>query len=227
MMQNLSKVNIAQEKQYRNLLPQDHMQFKDAVTIADCHQKEKTVLSDSLVALKTLQLNFQKWFNEYNIATIKLKTRDTIKQKLEKTQNEVEKTKLQRDFEFQNMLCYEVIYQLVETRYNMLNPIITKWIQIQTIFYSKSFAHFSPIGSVDPNTQLTEKKIYSHVQDNQQAIRPTGSFVHADDGPRKDNLVKKMEAIAYSEADSSQFQTNELNKMVADVPLPSDKTGKK
>ena len=53
-MQHLCKVNIAQEKQYRSLLPQDHMQFKDAVTIADCHQKEKNVLNDSQVAMKTL-----------------------------------------------------------------------------------------------------------------------------------------------------------------------------
>ena len=121
------------------------------------------------------------------------------------------------------MMCYEVIYQLVETRYNMLNPIITKWIQIQSIFYSKSFAHFSPIGSVDPNTQLTEKRINQHAQRPEQEIRPTGSFVAPDEGPKKDNLVKKMEAIAYAEPDSSQFQTHEMNKMAADVPLPTDK----
>ena len=50
--------------------------------------------------MKTLQLNFQKWFNEYNIADIKLKTRDSIKQKLERAPNEVEKNKFQREFEF-------------------------------------------------------------------------------------------------------------------------------
>ena len=44
-----------------------------------------------------------------------------------------------------------------------------------------------------------------------------------DEGPKKDNLVKKMEAIAYSKPDSSKFVTNEMNQMAADVPKPPAK----
>jgi hypothetical protein len=130
-LQKLKKVNLNLESQYRHLLPQDSLQFKDAVTIADAHVKEKAVINDSEVVMKTLQLNFQKWFNEYSVCEHKIKARDAAKQKLERARDEVMKEQLQRDFDFQNKMTYQVMYELVDTRFNMLNPIITKWLQVQ------------------------------------------------------------------------------------------------
>ena len=101
------------------------------MTIADAHVKEKAVINDSEVVMKTLQLNFQKWFNEYSVCEHKIKARDAAKQKLERARDEVMKEQLQRDFDFQNKMTYQVMYELVDTRFNMLNPIITKWLQVQ------------------------------------------------------------------------------------------------
>jgi len=51
------------------------------------------------------------------------------------------------------------MWELVESRFTMLNPIVTKFLAIQSSFYSKSFANFSPIASMDPNKSITDKKI--------------------------------------------------------------------
>lgn len=57
-LMKLKKVNAYQEKQFKDLHNPHHMQYKDAQTIAECHKKEKAVLKDTEVAMKTLQLNF-------------------------------------------------------------------------------------------------------------------------------------------------------------------------
>ena len=167
--------------------------------------------------MKTLQLNFQKWFNEYNVCDHKIKARDAAKRKLENARDEVMKAQLQKEFDFQNKVTYQVMYELVDTRFNMLNPIITKWLQVQQIYYSKSFAHFGPIASIDPMMTITNKKINKPEDES----RPVGSFVNEE--PKKDKLSYKMEAIAGDDVNSSKFVTNELNQMVADVPRLSEK----
>lgn len=39
----------------------------------------------------------------------------------------------------------------------MLNPILTKFIQINSILFSKSYTHFSGIAAMDPNRGLIKK----------------------------------------------------------------------
>ena len=51
--------------------------------------KEKAVLQDSENVMKTLQLNFQKWFNEYSVCDHKIKARDLVKKKLDNARDEV------------------------------------------------------------------------------------------------------------------------------------------
>ena len=97
----LTKNNLTLEKQFRGLVPQGDMQFEEAVTIADCHAKEKAVLNDTEVAMKTLQLNFQKWYNEYNVLDCKLKIRDQYQQKIGKAANEPMRQQALRDFSMQ------------------------------------------------------------------------------------------------------------------------------
>lgn len=101
----------------------------------------------------------------------KIKARDAVKFKLDRTKDEVMRAQLQKDFDFQNKMTYQVMYELVDTRFNMLNPIITKWLQVQQIYYSKSFAHFGPVASIDPMMLITDKKINPPTDQT----RPVGS----------------------------------------------------
>ena len=66
------------------------------------------------------------------------------------------------------------MFELVESRFTMLNPIVTKFLAIQSSFYSKSFANFSPIGSIDPNKSITEKAISNQQFATNQ--RPAGAI---------------------------------------------------
>lgn len=63
---------------------------------------------------------------------------------------------------------------------------------------------------------ITDKKINKPAEGS----RPAGSLV--DEKPQKDKLSYKMEAIAGTDLNSSKFETNELNKMAADVPRLSE-----
>ena len=81
--------------------------------------------------------------------------------------------------------------ELLESRYNMLNPIITKWLQIQTILYSKSFAHFGPVASQDPNKAITHKKIYDQ---GKPQSRPAGAMAEPE-AKQLDRLAQRMQVI--------------------------------
>ena len=49
---------------------------------------------------------------------------------------------------------YRVMAELVENKTKMLNPILTKFIMLNQIFYQKSFSCFSEIASIDPNSAI-------------------------------------------------------------------------
>jgi hypothetical protein len=49
--------------------------------------------------------------------------------------------------------------ELIKSKHNMLNPVLTKFLQVNTILYSKSLSAFSPLGSIDPNAGLAHKII--------------------------------------------------------------------
>jgi len=48
---------------------------------------------------------------------------------------------------------------LTEKRSQMLNPIVTKFIHINTIFFNKATIALAPISSFDPNKGLTTKAV--------------------------------------------------------------------
>jgi len=47
--------------------------------------------------------------------------------------------------------------ELIKSQQNMLNPVLTKFLQVNTILYSKSVSVYSPLGLVDPNSGLAAK----------------------------------------------------------------------
>jgi hypothetical protein len=49
--------------------------------------------------------------------------------------------------------------ELVNQKEKMLNPVLTKFIQINAILYSKSYTNFSHIGAIDPNKNLINKMV--------------------------------------------------------------------
>ena len=55
------------------------------MTIAQCHDKQKSVLKDHKDSMRGLRLNYMKWFNEYNTILHKLKLRDQLKDKRDKS----------------------------------------------------------------------------------------------------------------------------------------------
>ena len=61
---------------------------------------------------------------------------------------------VKRELDFQTRTTYDIMEKLVTSMSNMLNPVLTKFIQINTMFYSKSIAINAPIGSIDPNAGL-------------------------------------------------------------------------
>jgi len=48
---------------------------------------------------------------------------------------------------------------IIKQMSSMLNPVMTKFIQINTIFYSKSLAVYQPLHEVDPNSGIAHKII--------------------------------------------------------------------
>ena len=50
----------------------------------------------------------------------------------------------------QNKACWEVISELLNNK-NKINPLYTKYLSINQIFFSKALAHFTPVASIDPN----------------------------------------------------------------------------
>jgi hypothetical protein len=46
--------------------------------------------------------------------------------------------------------------ELMESKTRMLNPILTKFIMLNQIFYQKSFSCFSEIASIDPNSKIAQ-----------------------------------------------------------------------
>jgi len=49
---------------------------------------------------------------------------------------------------------------LTDSKQKMLNPIFTKFLQINNIYFSKSFSIFGPVASIDPNSYQTHKMLY-------------------------------------------------------------------
>ena len=86
---DLIKVNDKQFTAYQNVFPSSHLQHNDAHKISECHIKEKSVLQDLKAQHKTLMLNFMKWKNEYGVLDHKLKIRDTIKDKYDKSETKI------------------------------------------------------------------------------------------------------------------------------------------
>ena len=66
---------------------------------------------------------------------------------------------VESDFLLQNKMTYDIMCMLLLEKSKMLNPIVTKLLQINQIYFSKSFSHFSVLGSVDPDSHLTQKMI--------------------------------------------------------------------
>jgi len=60
-----------------------------------------------------------------------------------------------KEFNFQNKQCFDVMSSLISNQHKMLNPVLTKFLTLNTIYFSKSVAIFSSIGSIDPNAGLT------------------------------------------------------------------------
>ena len=69
--------------------------------------------------------------------------------------------------------------KLLLCKSQMLNPIVTKLLKINQIYFSKSFSHFSVIGSIDPDSHFTHKMINN-----------AGNSAKNDD-----KLYKKMQVI--------------------------------
>ena len=46
------------------------------------------------------------------------------------------------EFLLQNKVCWDLMTKLVDGKCRMINPIITKLLQINSIFFSKAFSHF-------------------------------------------------------------------------------------
>jgi hypothetical protein len=65
----------------------------------------------------------------------------------------------QNGFNFTNKQTFDIMTELVNSKEKMLNPILTKFIQINSILFSKSFAQFSGIASMDPNRGLIKKSL--------------------------------------------------------------------
>lgn len=65
----------------------------------------------------------------------------------------------QKELEFQNKSTYDIMHELVNQKEKMLNPIVTKFIQINALLYGKSYTNFSHIGAIDPNKNLINKMV--------------------------------------------------------------------
>ena len=61
--------------------------------------------------------------------------------------------------EYQNKTTFEIMDELVNKKETMLNPVLTKFIQVNAILYSKSYLNFSNVGAIDPNRGLINKMI--------------------------------------------------------------------
>lgn len=75
-----------------------------------------------------------------------------------------------KEYQYQNSMCFEVMNELINSQTNMLNPVLTKFIQLNTIFYSKTTAHMAPIGAIDPNAGLAQKILSTSGKNKYEAI---------------------------------------------------------
>lgn len=78
--------------------------------------------------------------------------------------------------------------KLLLEKSKMLNPIVTKLLQINQIYFSKSFSHFSVLGSLDPDSHLTQKMI-----------------TRASESKGGDKLLKKMTVIDKAQVKDQVF----------------------
>lgn len=51
-----------------------------------------------------------------------------------------------------------IIKELLNQKYTMLNPLLTKFVQINNIFYTKTYSVMQPISSLDPNKYMNRKE---------------------------------------------------------------------
>ena len=68
--------------------------------------------------------------------------------------------------------------ELMESKTRMLNPILTKFITLNQIFYQKSFSCFSEIASIDPNSKIAQDIMNGQdlkIDPTRQAALPAGS----------------------------------------------------
>ena len=65
----------------------------------------------------------------------------------------------QKELEYQNKTTYDIMNELVNQKEKMLNPVLTKFIQINSLLYGKSYTNFSHIGAIDPNKNLINKMV--------------------------------------------------------------------
>ena len=54
-------------------------------------------------------------------------------------------------------MIYQVMAELIDKKFTMLNPLVTKYLQINSIFYSKSLSLFTNVMNMDPNRAIGER----------------------------------------------------------------------
>jgi hypothetical protein len=64
-----------------------------------------------------------------------------------------------KDYTYHSREIYTVMSTLKSSITIMLRDLLSKFIKINTIFFSKSQSIFSPVGSIDPNAGLIAKDI--------------------------------------------------------------------
>lgn len=139
--------------------------------------------------MQALDKNYKLWYNEYNVINQKLLLRDRKKEQVDQVEQKIQNLQsekyqhqnrgaerqqdidnkilimekqistVQKEMEYQNKTTFEIMDELVNKKETMLNPVLTKFIQVNAILYSKSYLNFSNVGAIDPNRGLINKMI--------------------------------------------------------------------
>jgi hypothetical protein len=104
--------------------------------------------------------------------------------KLSKLNRELEQAT--KDFNFQSREVYKVIVSLSKSVTLNLNQVLITFIQINTIFYSKSQAVFAPVGSIDPNASLAAREIEENAKKND--VSPDQAHDRVQEQPQHFNM---------------------------------------
>lgn len=136
--------------------------------------------------------------------------------KINKLIKELDQVK--KEHNFQTREISKVMMSLSKSITVMLNPVLTSFIQVNTIFFSKSQAIFAPVQSIDPNAALVAKDMDTKVR--RQTITQSQAFEQV--AAEQYNNEYDSHMYQNAEADAQGYDQNQYNQPSSDPHNPQD-----